>query len=247
MKGKTAAAIMKAFAEWSNTCKELKPACRSGCDTCCTRNITVTALEGEAILRYVQENDLTAEFALTLGKTLSEQPAISGPASTANEFADACLGERDVPDDPEPSSAPCPFLQDNLCTLYPVRPFACRMFISSVVCNGKQPAIVPDFYFEAATCTIQLLEHLDQKEYWGNLYDVLGALAELREFRRIGEIINEQYPGEIRKAQMRVRAGKPLPGFLISEENNEKVQGMLDFIFNTTVEGRRIEDVLNGK
>jgi hypothetical protein len=40
---------------------------------------------------------------------------------------------------------------------------------------------------------------------------------------------------------------KPLPGFLLSEEEGLQVAQLLESIFDTEVDHKRIEDILNGK
>ncbi len=178
----------------------------------------------------------------------ADQPAAPVPARTTNEFAAACLARREFTDEPEErSTAACPFLADSLCSIYEVRPFACRLFVSSVTCSSDQPAVAPEFYFEAATAAGQLIEHLGQQQYWGNLCDVLGALLDLDHYREIAEPLDAEFPGEIRRAQLRVRAAQPLPGFLVSDESRTRVQQLLNAIFATTVDGRRLEDLLNGR
>jgi hypothetical protein len=49
------------------------------------------------------------------------------------------------------------------------------------------------------------------------------------------------------QGRMRTLTAKPLPGFLLSEEEGPKVAKLLESIFDTEVDGKRIEDVLNGK
>jgi hypothetical protein len=48
------------------------------------------------------------------------------------------------------------------------------------------------------------------------------------------------------QARLQTLTAKPLPGFLISEECAEKVSTLLQTIFDSDVNGRRVEDVLNG-
>jgi len=51
---------------------------------------------------------------------------------TTNSFAASCLQGDDVIPESYGNEQPCPFLKDNCCTIYDVRPFSCRCFIESI-------------------------------------------------------------------------------------------------------------------
>lgn len=237
MKSKVLHIIYEIFAGWSH---DLPVACGPKCGCCCTRNVTITALEGEQILRFLMAEGLSDWFADILAADRKHRPA----TITTNDFALACLEGREAePETAFPSSA-CPFLLENLCRIYPVRPFGCRLFVSTQSCSATQPAVVPDYYFEAATAATQLVEHLGQKEYWGNMLDVLPALLDIGEFRSIAVSLP---PSVSIEARLRTLTARPLPGFLLSEENGEKVSSLLEAVFGATVDGKPVEDILNGK
>ncbi len=224
------------FDQWN---KDLDKACVRGCSSCCTQNVTMTAVEGEAILRFI----IAQHMPLWLAEKLSSPRIHQAPTMTTNQFAAACLEGRDVPPDTLHSATVCPFLEKNLCSIYPVRPFSCRLFISQQTCSAMHPALVDDFYLEAATAVNQVIEHLGQKEYWGNMLDVLPALLDISEFKVIAEYLNTT---QIIQARMRTLTAQPLPGFLISEEYMDAVSPLLHRIFDAEVEGKRVEDILNG-
>lgn len=239
MKHKILHSIYTSFDNW---CAETQsqPACSKGCSTCCSQNVTITALEGEDILRYILSKGMVDQFAAAL----LEADAISRPKLTTNDFAKACLDGRDVDPEIETSSGTCLFLADNICTIYPVRPFSCRLFISSTTCSPGSPAQVAGGHLEASTAVSQVIEHLGQKEYWGNMLDVLPAMLDIGEYREIAGKFNQTL---IIQARMRTLTAKPLPGFLLSEEEGPKVSRLLEKIFDSEIDGRRIEDILNGK
>ena len=158
--------IYDIFDRWNS---DLDKACHRGCSGCCTQNVTITAVEGEAILRFILAEDMSLWLAEKLASSRTHQP----PKMTTNDFAFACLNGKDAEPEGQHNLSVCPFLEDNLCKIYPVRPFGCRLFISQKTCSASQPALVDDSYFEAATAVSQLIEHLGQKEYWGNMLDVL--------------------------------------------------------------------------
>jgi Fe-S-cluster containining protein len=230
--------MYKVFADWS---QNLAAACTRGCSACCTQNVTITATEGEDILRYVIAENLSLWMAGKLAHSPTHRPA----TITNNDFAAACLEGRDAnPGDHHHNTSPCPFLEDNFCRIYPARPFACRLFISAKKCSATQPAMVPDYYFEAATAVAQLVEHLGQREYWGNMLDVLPALLDMSQFREIAGYLEQT---RIIEARLHSLTAKPLPGFLLSEEAGGKVTQLLESVFTAEVDGKRVEDILNGR
>ncbi len=235
-KEKVLHSIYKVFDQWS---KYLEVSCRRGCSSCCTQSVTITATEGVEILRYVLSQDLSDWFAQRL-LTRDFIP----PKFTTNDFAKACLEGRDVDLSPPANQATCPFLNDKECGIYPARPFSCRLFISQKTCSATQPALVPDHYFEATVAASQLIEHLGQKEYWGNMLDVLVALLDISEFKEISE-----KTGEIASihGKLQTLTAKPLPGFLLSSDTEDQVTELLTKIFQEKIEGKSIEDILNGK
>lgn len=237
MKRQILSTIYDIFDQWN---RDLDKACHRGCSGCCTQNVTITAVEGEAILRFILAEDMSFWLAEKLCSPRTHQP----PKMTTNDFASACLeGRDDAPGDHHNLST-CPFLEKDLCGIYPVRPFGCRLFISQQTCSAVHPALVPDYYFEAATAVTQLIEHLGQKEYWGNMLDVLPALLDISEFREIADHLSST---QIIQARMQTLTAKPLPGFLLSEEHADEVSPLLQSIFAAEVEGKRVEDILNGK
>lgn len=239
MKQKILESIYSTFETWSKETGQ-NSICRRGCSTCCSQNVTITAIEAEKILRYILENDMVEQFANAF-RNLEE---VNRPRYTTNDFAKACLDGRDIDLDVPANERPCPFLGGDSCTIYPVRPFSCRLFISSETCKKGSPAKVTDEYLEASTAVSQVIEHLGQKEYWGNMLDVLPALLDISEFKEIAEKFNTTY---CMQARMRTLTAKPIPGFLLSEEEGPKVTQLLEKIFDAEVSGKRIEDILNGR
>lgn len=237
MKATILKTIFEIFATWGH---HLPTICHRGCSACCTQNVTITGTEGEEILRFILSENLVVWYTEKLALQRRHRSAVM----TNNDFAKACLEGRETDTWACHGTDPCPFLEDTLCRIYPVRPFGCRLFTSTKKCSSTQPALVPDYYFEAATAVTQLIEHLGQREYWGNMLDVLPALLDINEFREIGAHLDQTL---IIQSRMRTLSAKPLPGFLLSQENGGKVTALLETIFSTEVEGKRLEDVLNGR
>jgi len=231
-------AIVEKFAEWASTYSHV---CRKGCSACCTQNVTITALEGENILAYIRENGKEA----WLAEKLCQTPPSSRPRMTTNEFAHICLSGREA--DPGESSVltPCPFLEEGVCGIYPARPFSCRCFISEIRCSASQPAHVQECYLSASTVMMQLIEHLGQKEYWGNMQDVLLALCDISINHEVAEKLDDST--RIMQARLRTHSARPLPGFLLSEEDERIIEPLLADIFAIQIDGKSIKDILNGK
>lgn len=237
MKQKILRSIYDTFEQWS--C-DLDLSCQKACCSCCTQNVTLTALEAECILDFIVQNGMSSWLAEKLTSADQHQP----PQMTSNDFASACIDGRDIDPGDHYSLSSCPFLDNNLCRIYPVRPFGCRLFVSTATCTKNQAAQMPDHYFEAATAVNQLIEHLGQKEYWGNMLDVLPALLDISKYREIADHIDST---RIIQARLNTLTAKPLPGFLVSKEHSDKVFPLLHKIFDTEINGRLVEDILNGK
>lgn len=238
MKSQVLRTIYRIFDDWS---RDLPAACSPSCCNCCTDRVTLTAQEGEAILRFLVVHGMSRWFAETFAGVRSRQPAIM----TTNDFALACLEGRESDPGEGRAEGTCPFLgDDRLCRIYEVRPFACRLFASTRTCSKARPALMPEYYFEAATAVSQLVEHLGQREYWGYMQEVLPALLDISEFKEIGLLLP---PGQAAHARLGTLTARPLPGFLLSEENEERVATLLERIFRTEIDGRTVEDILNGR
>jgi Fe-S-cluster containining protein len=236
MKEQVLHAIYRSFDHWSSS---IARSCGRGCNACCTRNVTMTALEGVLILRYVAAAEMTGWFA----EKLAERD-FTAARFTTNEFALACIEGRELDMSQPANPAPCPFLLDGECAIYPARPFSCRLFISQQKCYASRDAVIPDHYLEATVAVGQLIEHLGQKEYWGNMLDVLAALLDISEFKEIRDKTDRNLHLE---GKLGTLTAKPLPGFLISDSARDKITPLLEMIFRQEVHGKTVEDILNGR
>ena len=79
-------AIYRQFATWLES-QPLPLACQKGCATCCTQNVTITAVEGDLIHQHINDNGLSDWFA---GR-LMERSAGQKLTETTNDFAEKCL------------------------------------------------------------------------------------------------------------------------------------------------------------
>ena len=236
LKEKVLLGIYDAFEKWV----EEDIACQKGCATCCTQNVIITAVEGELIHRFIRERKKREWFAAKLQKKAKTRR----PEFTTNGFAANCLEGNDVEPDTYGSGEPCPFLEQNCCSIYEVRPFSCRCFASTAVCRPSVPALIGETYLSASTAVMQVIEHLGQGEFLGNMLDVLLALCGVSENRKYYKLLPASMADQ---GLANVVKALPLPGFLLLEEDMEIVAPLLESIFSTKVGDRTIEDILNNK
>ena len=225
MKKRILSHIYTAFDQWTTG---LLPACYKGCCHCCSQNVTMTALEGRIILDAHKDPSRQ----IRLKKILQSVDRITPPGLTTNGFAKACLNNRE-PDQPSAlPTPPCPFLEDSICSIYAVRPMNCRCFFSLKRCAPGQAASIHEFVLSGATAVLQLIEHLDQGEPWGNMLDILR--------------LDPADGIDVQGIKQRLKTSLPLPGFLIPPEDFDRVQPLIQTIFSQTIGGKSIETILNG-
>ncbi|HIP82205.1 MAG TPA: hypothetical protein EYH19_01290 [Desulfocapsa sulfexigens] len=215
-------------------------ACKKGCATCCTQNVVITAVEGELIHRFIDEHEKREWLAAKLQKKAKTRR----PELTTNGFAANCLEGKDVEPDSYGSGEPCPFLEQDCCSIYEVRPFSCRCFASTEICSPGVPALISETYLSASTSVMQIIEHLGQGEFLGNMLDVLLALCGVSENKKYFDLLPASMSDQ---GLANVVKALPLPGFLLLEEEMEIVAPLLESIFVTKVGDRTIEDILNNK
>ncbi len=228
--------IYKEFAQWFDE----KIVCEKGCSVCCTQNVLVTAVEGELIHRYVRERGLEK----WLAARMKEKGATRRVQVTTNSFAASCLKGDDIEPESYGNEKPCPFLKENSCTIYKVRPFSCRCFISEIKCKPGVFAEIGAAYLSASSAVMQIIEHLSQGEYFGNLFDVLLALSDLPENRKLFGMLPSSLSNQ---GRANVNKARPLPGFLLVENEMGKVQPLLEAIFTHRIGERSIGEILNNR
>jgi Fe-S-cluster containining protein len=150
-------------------------ACKKYCAGCCTRNVTLTTLEGYFITTHMissGESSLFENIESALPKKRFQ------PLTTTNRLADLSMKGEDFPEEKHhDSNERCPLLKDNLCPIYPVRPFACRCFVSKKDCRKQGYAEVDPFVLSVNNLFLQVIEHVDFQGFSGNLIDVLKFMA----------------------------------------------------------------------
>jgi hypothetical protein len=154
----------------------LNIACQKYCAKCCTSDVTMTSLEGYLIADSLVSNGRQDLFG-------NIQRAISAsrfkPQTTFNRLAVLCAKGNDPPEENrQDKSENCSLLMEDLCRIYPIRPFGCRCFISEMDCNQTGYAKVDPFIITMNTVYLQVIEHIDATGFSGNFADVLLLMAE---------------------------------------------------------------------
>jgi Fe-S-cluster containining protein len=103
--------------------------CAKGCSLCCTQFVGVSIQEAEAIVYYLYHNPDVLEFFLSGYDTWRTR--------SGREEADWAVRISSSPDERQSAlnaynrlNIACPFLRENLCTIYAVRPLTCASLSS---------------------------------------------------------------------------------------------------------------------
>jgi Fe-S-cluster containining protein len=163
--------LEKIYARHDDLMEKMDLACRAGCDLCCTRNVSVTSLEADLVVRHLEETD---------GRKLLEKIEASKnlprfqPLTTTNTLAHLCRNGQTPPEEKcDPAWRPCPFLTESRCSIYAVRPFACRCMVSKSICREGSKAEIDEYLLALHTVFMQFIEHADASGCTENLIDML--------------------------------------------------------------------------
>lgn len=168
-------ALNRAYSIYDAYSAELDLACKAKCAHCCTTNVTITTLEGYKIV-----DDLIALGKQSIIEKLKGIQAIPRfqPLLTTNRLAELCAADAKIPQEETAGERhDCSVLDDSLCTIYDLRPFGCRCFVSRQNCGETGYADIDDFTASVNTVFLQVIEHLDAEGCSGNLIDVLQFMA----------------------------------------------------------------------
>lgn len=96
--------------------------CKKGCSYCCHQSVFVLPYEAITLVKYCKDK-LEINQYNKFREQVIEKDAITSQM-TVNQFLNY--------------TKPCPFLTDNVCGVYEVRPMACRLFLSMNVASCEQ-------------------------------------------------------------------------------------------------------------
>ena len=168
-------ALNRIYEIYDKFSKSLNLACRVKCAHCCTTNVTMTTLEAIRIMA-----DITASGRQKIVDRLNSIDGIPRfkPMLTTNRMAELCAASAKIPtEDSTDQGQDCALLDNDLCTIYDLRPFGCRCFVSRQNCGELGYADIDDFMASVNTVFLQVIEHLDAEGCSGNLLDVLRVMA----------------------------------------------------------------------
>ena len=147
----------------------LELACQKYCSTCCTRNVTITSLEGYKIADHLSKNEKSELFKKIKDESYKKR---FQPKITTNKMADLCIQGKELPDEEIDSAwGSYPLLANDECLIYDVRPFNCRCMVSKTNCIDK--AEMDPFVLTVNNVFLQYIEHIDKQGFSGNFTDVL--------------------------------------------------------------------------
>ncbi len=168
-------ALERLYALYDDFIQRRSLACTAGCDLCCTRNVTMTALEAGLIADHLEKTG--QRELLEKVETAKTLPRFR-PLTTTNTLAWLCRQGKNPPDETcDPAWRPCPFLTERQCSIYALRPFGCRCMVSKTVCQKGSQADMDDYVLALNTVFMQFIEHLDAAGCTGNLIDLLPLTA----------------------------------------------------------------------
>ena len=206
--------------------------CQKGCASCCTSSVTMTNLEGGLIYDYLVSNK--KGYLLDIINKNVHPSAV--PQYTTNEFAQCCIEEKEVEENEFWDMSPCPFLEKNICTIYPVRPFGCRSFVSTQQCDRENPAEISPSTITINSMIMQVLEHIDQGNPWGNMVSVLKGIIESS-----GLSENQQ---QLETHNQHLLISQANPGFLIPPEDRQVAEGFLHAFFAVKIGDKTLGQIV---
>ena len=152
----------------------VKSVCKKGCSFCCLQSVSIQWGEELPINRFVETKlDRTTEQ--KIGQNIrswlayfdrTTRPLTSPQDALTND--DILHFERQAAID----RFPCPFLIDNSCSIYPVRPLACRTFIvddDPAICEANPRRDGHPRGYEVRDFQFQNLVKAQGRSYWFRL------------------------------------------------------------------------------
>jgi Fe-S-cluster containining protein len=135
--------------------KDAPPACRAGCSHCCHQAVGVSAPEVFAIYAELSKTRAPRELEVVIERIRRADDETRGMSSS----------ERWSPEHP------CPFLENGSCSIYEVRPLACRAKNS----------------LDAKACETSLHDPAARAEYLAGTFELPSYLEPMRAFHAVAQ------------------------------------------------------------
>jgi len=225
--------LQQIYAIHDQFASEFHTACRPGCSTCCTCNVTATTMEGLLIVEHLMAEGRIGDLG-TLAATAPR--ARFQPKVTINQMAALCVRGAELPEEISHTTAgPCPLLEKDRCTIYPVRPLGCRAMLSTSTCIPGDEARMPPRMLTINNIFMQFIEAVDQPGGNGNLIDVLVYLSQ--------DTHRQVYLGrQAGKLTERLLANQSMPVLMVPPEHRQAIQPLIQAL-NAAVQRFNSEDV----
>lgn len=141
--------------------------CKKGCSECCTLNVSATSLEAELIKSKIGPSLISkVEDYINYERFL--------PKTTTNTIANLAIQDIDPPEEElSNSDKKCPFLYNQECMIYDIRPLSCRVQLSYQDCKKTNIAELDEKTMSINTIFQQYTELLDYDGLSGNIIDLL--------------------------------------------------------------------------
>jgi Fe-S-cluster containining protein len=116
--------------------------CRKGCGACCRQLVPISRTEGERLLQVVAAMPADRREAVTARFAAAETAIEAGNLKDRRGRSD-----RDLSTAYFALGVPCPFLEDESCSIHPERPLVCREYLvtsPAALCAGpRQEGVTP--------------------------------------------------------------------------------------------------------
>jgi len=115
---------------------KVKPFCAKVCCECCDEYFYVSEVEYRAIKHFLKESNIDVTAYIAESKRQSEQLVAEYPQEWDKLCSSDTKDFQELSDDGALRKfAPCIFLKDGICKIYPVRPIICRLYGISMYYN----------------------------------------------------------------------------------------------------------------
>jgi Fe-S-cluster containining protein len=144
------------------------------------------------------------------------------PKITQNRRVDLLMRQISPPKESnDPEWGNCPFLLNQQCTIYPVRPFGCRCLHSLNNCEENGYATLDGFVVTLNEVFLQFIEQLDWQGFTGNLTDVV-------RFLNAKANVNSDCGSLPRQLPPHLIANRPIDKVMVPPEHKRKIKAILN-------------------